>query len=157
MRTCIISCGKGKVWESNPTLGPTPAKDVYTGSFFNKLRAYAECYYDDWYILSAKYGVIHKDHIIPETYDVTFNDKSTNPVDAGFVRDTLPEEILSCPNVEVIAGKKYCEILDQVFLNSPVTLSKPLLEYKGMGYQLQYLTRRINENPNALNLDSLFE
>lgn len=157
MSTCIISCGKGKVWDKFPNQGPCRAQDVYTGSFFNKLKEYADSYYDDWYILSAKYGVIHKDFIIPESYDVTYNDPSTHPVDAVYVRETLPESILSYDMIEVVAGKKYCEILDAVFQNTPVQLRKPLLEYKGMGYQLQYLTRRINENPNTNTLESLFE
>jgi hypothetical protein len=43
-------------------------------------REHAELCSDRWVILSAKYGFIDPDFIIPSNYDVTFGDPSTNPV-----------------------------------------------------------------------------
>lgn len=48
----LVSCVKGK----RDT--PAPPKDLYTSAYFEKMRAYAERHHDEWYILSAKHGVL---------------------------------------------------------------------------------------------------
>ena len=143
-KTCIISCGKKKIWDLKPNIGPQKAKDVYVGSFVNKLKEYANIHYKDWYILSAKYGIIHKDFIINEKYDVTFNDIGTKPILP--IDIVIPIELQKIENIEVIAGAKYCNIINEVFKDYNVNIETPLLQFKGMGYQLQYITNIIKEN-----------
>jgi len=76
----VVSCGKHKIWDVDPQAGPTPAKDAYQSTQFKVNREHAELCSDRWVILSAKYGFIDPDFIIPSNYDVTFGDPSTNPV-----------------------------------------------------------------------------
>ena len=109
---CIVPCGKQKIWKSNPTAGPTPAGEVYTGSFAQKCQEYVSFFYPGAYvILSAKHGFLWPEDLIPEDYNVTFNDPKTHPI-------TIPEMIESARSkglyaydqVVVVAGKKYVEM-----------------------------------------------
>ena len=61
----IIPCGQAKVWAGEPQRGPTPAGEAYTGAPFKVNRAYAERHGDRWVILSAKYGFIPPDSLLP--------------------------------------------------------------------------------------------
>lgn len=61
----LVSCVKSKQTES------ASPKDLYTSSYFEKMRAYAEQYHDDWWILSAKYGLLDSDGDPIEPYDET--------------------------------------------------------------------------------------
>jgi hypothetical protein len=76
----IIPCGKAKVWDKSPGVGPVAAKDAYTGAPFKVNREYAEATGKKWMILSAKYGFIEPDFCIPETYNVTFKKRATRPI-----------------------------------------------------------------------------
>jgi len=77
----IVPCGKRKIWDHQPRHGPTQAKDAYEGTLFRLNRRYAEMYGDGWLVLSARYGFIAPDFVIPGPYDVTFKKKASNPID----------------------------------------------------------------------------
>lgn len=66
-RIVLIGCGKAKRDE------PAPARELYTGSLFKKRLEYAESTGRTWWILSAKYGLIHPDQEI-KPYDLTMKD-----------------------------------------------------------------------------------
>src|SRR5271170_3987934 len=72
----IIPCGQKKIWDTSLRSGPTAAKDAYTGSPFSVNRSFAEKFSDRWVILSAKYGFIDPDFVIPCQYDVTFKKRN---------------------------------------------------------------------------------
>jgi hypothetical protein len=64
-RLVVVPCGKSKVWDREPHRGPTPAREAYVGNLFKVGRRYAEAFSDEWVILSAKYGLIQPDFVIP--------------------------------------------------------------------------------------------
>jgi hypothetical protein len=64
----LVSCVKTKRDE------PTAPKELYTSDYFEKMRAYAEQYHDDWWILSAKHGLLDPDGDPVEPYDKTLTD-----------------------------------------------------------------------------------
>jgi hypothetical protein len=68
----IVSCGDQKIWKRYPDAGPTAARDAYTSPPFRKSRLYAEHFAEHWLILSANYGFIEPDFIVPENYNVSF-------------------------------------------------------------------------------------
>jgi hypothetical protein len=109
MRLVIIACTKNKIWDNNHDAGPTAARDVYTGWHFARDRREAEkSAYDDWMILSAKYGFIRPDSIIPEAYNVTFSDRSTSPISVQELGRQVKEQRLDrYDEVTVFAGKAY--------------------------------------------------
>jgi len=76
----IIPCAQRKVWDSQPNAGPTAAADAYTSAAFKLNKQYAQAFGDTWLILSAKYGLISPDFIIPGPYNVTFNHPSADTV-----------------------------------------------------------------------------
>ncbi|MFD1588127.1 DUF6884 domain-containing protein [Halorientalis brevis] len=61
----LVSCVKSKRDE------PAVPKDLYTSAYFQKMRAYAEREHDDWFILSAKHGLLDPDGEPIEPYDET--------------------------------------------------------------------------------------
>jgi hypothetical protein len=73
----IIPCGQSKVWDDQPERGPVKARDAYTGPPFKVNRDYAEAFASRWVILSAKYGFISPDFLIPGPYNVTFKKHAT--------------------------------------------------------------------------------
>lgn len=76
----VVPCGVKKVWDKQPQSGPTAAKSAYISGVFKLNRKYAERFGDQWIILSAKYGFVEPDFMIPEPYEVTFKCRSTNPI-----------------------------------------------------------------------------
>ncbi|MEA4884516.1 MAG: hypothetical protein VB144_12840 [Clostridia bacterium] len=64
----------------NPEAGPTPARDVYVGSFAGTCRDYADRFFEDWVVLSAKYGFMRPYDSAPANYDVTFNHRTAEVV-----------------------------------------------------------------------------
>jgi hypothetical protein len=52
------------------------AEDLYTSPLFCGRRRYVERTCDDWFILSAKHGLVDKDQVL-EPYDVTLKTAST--------------------------------------------------------------------------------
>lgn len=71
---------KQKIQNKNPDASSKEQGDVYTGSFANKCRKYAEQFYPfSWVILSAKYRLLFSDDIVSNPYNVSFSKNNTNP------------------------------------------------------------------------------
>jgi len=66
----LVSCVKTKRDE------PAQPKDLYTSDYFDKMRVYAEQYHDEWYILSAKHGLLDPDGEPIEPYEETLRNYS---------------------------------------------------------------------------------
>lgn len=66
---------------------PQQAKDLYYSMAFNAKQAFMESAYDEWYILSAKYGIIKPTDII-EPYNISFKP------DKRFLKHGLTQEIV---------------------------------------------------------------
>jgi len=140
---CIVPCGNKKIWDVSPNAGPTAAKNVYVGSFASKCQEYARLFYpDNYFILSAKYGFLRPEEIIPNKYNVTFKKHSTNPI-------TIPELILvaqqkglfNADRIIVIAGQNYVQIIRSVFPTKEIV--EPLLGCKGNGYMMQKINKAL--------------
>jgi cytoplasmic iron level regulating protein YaaA (DUF328/UPF0246 family) len=112
----IVPCGSAKIWGQNPHAGPTEAYYAYKGPPFKINRAYAERFADRWMILSAKYGFIRPNFVIPEPYEVTFKKKSTNPVSISTLKRQVAEQRLATFKVVVgLGGKEYRQAIDAAF------------------------------------------
>lgn len=142
---CITPCGRAKIWDRKPDAGPTPARDVYTGSFARACQRYAARFHPDhWLILSAKYGFLWPEEQVPGPYDVTFNDPRTRPIDRTALARQVQEKGLDDYNtIVVLAGKRYLHMVAPLFPQHKVLA--PLQGYGGMGYMIQALTRAITD------------
>jgi len=140
---CIIPCGNQKIWKKKPNAGPTPARDVYTGSFASKCRQYATTFYPDSYvILSAKYGFLWPDDIIPENYNVTFKKRSSNPISIPELAIIARSKgLLSFDELVVIAGREYVAMVRQVFQGKEI--HNPLDGCAGNGIMMNRLDTAI--------------
>jgi len=122
-RVVLVACGASKLDH------PAPAKDLYTGQLFQKARAYAERVGAAWFILSAKYGVLHPERIV-EPYDarvptakadrrrwgiITRNDLNRKLIrELGIVLEKRGNRLAfprRCAELELLAGRDYVDPL----------------------------------------------
>jgi hypothetical protein len=130
----VVACGAKKIWDLNRTVGSTPAKDAYVGTLFRLSRKYAERFADSWIVLSAKYGYAEPDFVIGSAYDVTFNKRSTNPVQVETLREQAKKMHLDRFNqIVVLGGARYVKMVRASLAGSKTEVSAPL---KGLGIGL---------------------
>jgi len=144
----IIPCGQGKVWDNEPNRGPTPARDTYTGTPFKVNRKYAEHFADHWVILSAKYGFIQPEFMIPGSYNVTFERGSTNPVKMATLREQIRAQALaSFDKVVCLGGKEYRYAVHDAFDDFKKEVCFPFAGLQ-QGKAMQAINRAIQaDNP----------
>jgi hypothetical protein len=102
----IVPCGTATIWDQNPHAGSIEAYHAYRGVPFKLNRAYAERFADRWVLLSAKYGFIPPNFVIPGPYNETFRKKSTHPVHLDTLVRQLEELRLDTFRVAVGLGSK---------------------------------------------------
>jgi hypothetical protein len=102
----LISCVKRKRETRSK------AKDLYDSTLFQAQRAYAEKFADDWYILSAKYGLLHPEAEIGP-YEQTLKGAPiaekrewSNQVFSDLVHRTAKDDL-----IVITAGEDYCRFL----------------------------------------------
>ncbi len=123
----LIGCVKGKLeWA-----GRVPAKDLYVSALWRCRRNYAEQMGVPWFILSAKYGLVHPEAKIA-WYDLALGDLpakqrrswSRGVVDALVARHSSIEGEV----VEIHAGKDYIDFgIESGLAEVGVTVTRPLL------------------------------
>jgi hypothetical protein len=122
----VVPCGQGKVWDRAPQLGPVAARDAYTGAPFKVNRAFAERFGARWVVLSAKYGFVSPDFMIPGPYNVTFKRQSTNPVEVPVLRRQISEQDIDRFDAVIgLGGKEYQEATREAFSGLPPRLHFP--------------------------------
>ena len=122
----VIPCGQGKIWDRHPETGPTPAEDAYTGAPSRVNRAYAERFATRWVVLSAKYGFISPDFVIPGPYNLTFKRRDSGLVDSATLRAQVAAlDLASYSEVVVLGGKEYQKAARDAFVGTEATLHFP--------------------------------
>lgn len=140
LKIAFISCTKLKAEK------PCSAKVMYLKSnLFRKVTTYIENKdYNDWYILSAKYGLLEKHNLIAP-YDITLNSmKASERI--GWAKKVLSQiEVLTVDieEVDFYAGKKYREYLIPMLEDEGIKCKVPL-KGKGIGQQLSFYTNNKN-------------
>lgn len=135
--TVLVSC------VSNKHIIPSPAQDLYLSDWFLKASAYAKRVGDQWFILSAKYGLLAPDKVI-EPYNVTLK---TMPVHsrrswaARVIQDLKP--ILSQGDTVIfLAGDAYRENLITPIENMGCRISIPMQGLR-IGEQMRWLNNQL--------------
>jgi hypothetical protein len=126
------------------------AKNLYQSAWFLKARAYVETQQCPWFILSAKYGLIHPDDLI-EPYEKTLN---TMPRDArmgwaGKVFEQTLEWVALPAHITILAGKRYREYLMPSLITIGYIVDVPM-DGLGIGEQLAWLIK--NQSSTQLRL-----
>jgi cytoplasmic iron level regulating protein YaaA (DUF328/UPF0246 family) len=149
MKLVVVPCGRSKIWSKYPHLGPTPARDAYTGAPFHVNREFAEKMSDRWIILSAKYGFIDPDTPI-QHYEVTFKRKSTNPVSVTALRkQAIDMGLFDFSKVIVLGGTEYRKVVAEAFAGADVRLEFPFAGLP-LGQAMQAAKRAIGSQIDAL-------
>ena len=140
---CIASCGKSKIWDKQPQVGPTPARNVYVGPFSGACSRYAEKFHSgSWCILSAKYGFVFPDELIPESYNVSFNDRRSKPISADELSKQAREKgLLAYDRIVVMGGANYRKMMAVVFDGKQLVF--PLQGMKAMGPMIGWMNQAI--------------
>jgi len=145
MRLCVVPCGSLKVWDKNPNAGPVKARDAYIGPFAKTCIKYAEKFYPNSYvILSAKYGFLFPDEVIPENYNVTFKDPKTNPISVEKLKRQAEQKgLMKYDEIVVVAGSEYAKIVKKVFAGKKIIT--PLKGLGGLGPMISAMKKAIKD------------
>lgn len=145
-RIAYVGCGAAKRDEQ------APAADLYTSSYFSLKRELAQKLCDEWFILSAKHGVLSPDEEI-EPYDASLDPSSDSYIgdyEAGkwAVRTTRSIQTLNsfrAPHARyvVLAGEDYTHHITGAFEHE--TVSYPFRDTSGIGEQQSWLRETIDD------------
>ncbi|WP_017471717.1 DUF6884 domain-containing protein [Amphibacillus jilinensis] len=143
-KLAVIPCGKKKIWDVNPSLGPTKVEEAYIGNLHKLTREYAELFCDEWVILSAKHGYCSPFEIIKHNYDITFGMKT---IEAQISYEELKQQIkekqlTDYDQIVVLTGKKHKKVVESTF-DGKIPLVFPLLGTMGIGEMQQRLKKAI--------------
>jgi hypothetical protein len=127
----LVSCVKRK---SNHICA---AEDLYQSVWFNKAKRYVTIYSDDWYILSAKYHLIHHLELV-EPYDLTLYHMNKEELQEWRTIILRQLSALSFDNLLVLAGKRYAAYIKTNFTNVLTPLAG-----LGIGQQLSWLDKNV--------------
>lgn len=134
MKYAFISCTKLK------EDFPCKAGEMYLKStLFSKAVKYVEQQkYDDWFILSAKHGLLDKEDII-DSYNVTLNEMKASErkewANDVFAKLVKMEKVIT--EIDFYCGQKYREYLIPLLIRKGIKCNVPL-KGKGIGKQLQF-------------------
>ena len=134
LKIAFVSCTKIKANY------PCSAREMYQkSSLFSKAIKYIEQNnYDDWFVLSAKYGLLRQQDVI-EPYDLTLNNMKVSERKewSKLVLKQIENLQLDISQIDFYAGAKYREYLIPVLEQKGIVCNVPL-QGKGIGEQLQY-------------------
>jgi hypothetical protein len=121
------------------------AESLYTGRLFRAVRLYSRVKDFPYLIISAKYGLVRPYDEIGGYEQVLSNNEDVKRIRPQVTED-LEEILPDYDTVLVIAGKKYREVLEDVW-------DERFLYVKSGGYAL--LTQKVNDAINKVTVPSL--
>jgi len=138
----LVSCVKSK------QDSPAKPRYLYTSDYFQKMRSYAEENHDEWWILSAKHGLLDPDGPPVEPYDETLRGASVVKKRdwAEEVYQELEEAGLLTSDVHLVihAGRDYYgELLPKIRELEGVSVEIPT-EGLSIGETLSWYNQRGN-------------
>lgn len=88
-----------------------------------------EAFAEKWMILSAKYGYIESEFVIPEDYNITFKDLRTNPVSVPTLIKQVREKGLNhFPQIIGLGGNEYRVRIRQSFEPYQISVQFPFAD-----------------------------
>ncbi|MDI6723186.1 MAG: hypothetical protein QMD61_00915 [Methanobacterium sp.] len=116
---------------------------MYIGIFSKKCIEYAEKLYPySWRILSAEYGFMKGDDIVPAPYEACFHNKNSKPISVDELKIQAEDDALKEYNkIIVLGGKYYTNLIKSIFPHKYVY--NPLEGCKGIGYMISRLNKAI--------------
>lgn len=136
MRIALVSCVKSK------RAVASPARELYTSPLFTGLRAVAESTADQWFILSAQYGLVEPSAIV-EPYELTLTTMRAQGrmLWAARVILQLARRLPVGADVVIYAGARYRSAIVPWLRDRGHQVEIPL-EGMSFGRQLHWLAER---------------
>lgn len=131
----LVSCVKRKLTHA------APARNLYTSAWFIKAKSLIEASDSNWYILSARYGLVHPDTVIAP-YDETLNTLGVaeRRTWAGTVLKRLLPETHRYRRLVMLAGQRYREFLVPQLRARGIDVVVPMGNLR-LGEQLSWLSK----------------
>lgn len=148
-RIALVGCGNAKISpDDDEWVGKTiPLKDLYSSNYFGLKRDYSEQLCDEWFILSAKYGLADPEKEVEDDYDETLKEMGDmeTVVWASDVMDDLESLADDNPHVTVVvlAGQDYIEPIKPTLDRLPFDVEYPFDDLPGIGHQMGWLSDEI--------------
>jgi hypothetical protein len=120
----ITSCTKEKLGYSSKV--KAPAKDMYQGPLFRKVKEFCEINNFDYVIISAKYGLLFPNEVI-EGYEKVLKSKKDVEAIRPIVEEKLRKILNNYDRIVVIAGENYVKTLENL-------IDDRFYHVKGKGY-----------------------
>lgn len=136
----LVSCVKQKQEQ------PEAAAQLYVSPLFRKARQFAQTFGDDWFILSALYGLVAPEQLL-EPYDLTLKEQGVQERRrwAGRVLEDLLPRLQPHDHLVIIAGRSYREHLIPALQTAGFTVEVPLAGVAGLGEQQNWLAQAVRE------------
>jgi Family of unknown function (DUF6884) len=134
----------------------TEARDLYESPLFVKARKYIENRCQTWYILSAKYGLVHPACVV-DPYEETLNTKTRFEREQWAQRvwrDLLPH-VHPGDHIVILAGERYREYLVPKLIEQGCFVDIPM-KGLGIGKQLGWLSKQSPLSMREQDLDRLY-
>lgn len=147
---CLVACAKTKRQE------PSRAAHLYSSPLFQKCREFAKDRFREWYILSAKYGLVEPARKV-NPYEQTLKEipRAERREWAGRVFRELHRRTEGNERVTIFAGQDYREFLVPLLLENGYEVNVPL-EGRSIGMQLRWFNA-VNRHPQRLaHLDEFY-
>lgn len=134
-----------------------PAKDLYTSAWFKKARCFVENQGAEWFVLSAKHGLISPEQKI-EPYERTLNrmKKKEREQWAYSVFNQLQNHVTPSHAVTFLAGRRYREFLEVWLRHNAIDVDVPMVGL-GIGKQLKWLGDAITQERGAEAVERIKE
>lgn len=136
-RIALVSCSSKKLKYT------TMAKNLYVSPLFKCAKQYAEKNFDEWFILSAKHGLLLPNSII-DPYDFSLNDANAEKR-KSWSKSVADDIILNAPyqsTISIFAGSKYRQYLVPRLNGFSVVVP---LAGLGIGQQLKWFKENLDE------------
>ena len=133
----LVSCVSEKVDH------PAPARGLYISPWFKKASTYATSLTEEWYVLSAKYGLARPDEILAP-YNMTLK-KMPARERRAWAKDVildLHQIVERGDRIVILAGERYREFLVGPLQGLGCVVEIPM-KGKLIGEQLAWLNRQL--------------
>lgn len=147
---CLVAC------TSKKALYPSLARDLYKSPLFEGSKWYAEKKADDWFILSAKHGLLSPTEGV-EPYDESLHsmDDEGRKRWARRVYKQIKKVAASGTRIIFLAGDKYRKYLEIHLREDGYLTAAPMSEL-GIGRQVAWLQKLANEEARLDDLGRFY-
>lgn len=150
-RIALVACSSKKADHA------AEAQDLYTSTLFQTSRKWASTFSDEWYIISARHGLLHP-RMVVEPYDQSLRALSADQVRewATGILTALRGVVRDGDVLSILAGNTYTRPLLEKLAHHKVYVHLPLAG-RSLGVRMQWLSRAFHEPDRQSYLNRFYD